>query len=112
MTFLTIVGNTEILCSFRVVIERETGGGIEIYSFRLFLEGETGEEISESSIVELLETFSANNLALSHAEGNTSRPLNRGGIADLSLLRTLLAVPQKSQEPSFWEVMDSFVLLA
>ena len=112
MTFLTIFGVKEILCSFRVVIERETGGGIEIHSFRLFLEGETGEEISESSIVELLEIFSANNLALSHAEGSTSRLLNRGGIADLPLLRTLLAVPQKSQEPSFWEVMDSFVLLA
>ena len=38
--------------------------------------------------------------------------LNREGIADLPLLRTLLAIHQKSQEPSFWEVMDSFVLLA
>ena len=36
------------------------------------------------------------------------RLLNRGGIADLPLLRTLLAIRQKSQEPSFWEV-DSFV---
>ena len=34
------------------------------------------------------------------------------GIADLSLLRTLLAIHQKSQESNFWEVMDSFVLLA
>ena len=33
-------------------------------------------------------------------------------MADLPLLRTLLAICQKSQEPSFWEVMDSFVLLA
>ena len=41
-----------------------------------------------------------------------TRPLNRGGIADLPLLRTLLAICQKSQEPSFWEVMYSFVLLA
>ena len=40
------------------------------------------------------------------------RPLNRGGIEDLFLLRTLLAIRQKSREPSFWEVMDSFVLLA
>ena len=38
--------------------------------------------------------------------------MNRGGMADLLLLRTLLAICQKSQEPSFWEVMDSFVLLA
>ena len=33
--------------------------------------------------------------------------LNRRGIADLLLLRTLLAIRQKSQEPSFWERMDS-----
>ena len=51
-----------------------------------------------------MEKFSANNFALSDAEDNTSSPLNRGGIADLPLLRTLLA--------SFWEVMNSFVLLA
>ena len=38
--------------------------------------------------------------------------MNGGGIADLPLLRTLLAIRQKSQEPSFWEVMNSFVLLA
>ena len=31
---------------------------------------------------------------------------------DLTLFRTLLAIHQKSQEPNFWEVMDSFVLLA
>ena len=29
---------------------------------------------------------------------------------DLPLLRTVLAIRQKSREPSFWEVMDSFVL--
>ena len=45
--------------------------------------------------------------ALSDAEDNTSGPLNRGGIADLPLLRTLLAIRQKSREPSFWEVRDS-----
>ena len=39
-------------------------------------------------------------------------PLKRGGIEDLFLLRTLLAIRQKSREPSLWEVMDSFVLLA
>ena len=55
---------------------------------------------------------SANNFALSGAEDNTSGPLNRGGIADLPLLRTLLAIRQMLREPSFWEVMDSFVLLA
>ena len=34
------------------------------------------------------------------------------GIADLPLLRTLLPIHKKSQEPSIWEVMDSFALLA
>ena len=63
-----------------------------------------------------LEKFLANNFALSDAEDNTSRPLNRGGIADLPLmrtsLRTLLAIHTKSREPSFWEVIDFLVLLA
>ena len=80
-------------------------------SFRLVLEGKTGKEIPESSRLKFLEKFSANNFALSDAEDNTSGPLIRGGIADLPLLRTQLAIYQKSQEPSFWEVMDSFVLL-
>ena len=80
--------------------------------FKLVLEGKTGKEITESSRLEFLEKVSANNFTLYVAEDNTSRPLNRGGIADLSLLRTLLAIRQKSREPSFWEVMDSFVLLA
>ena len=70
------------------------------------------KEIPESSRLEFLEKFLSNNFALSDAEDNTSRPLNRGGIADLPLLRTLLVIRQKNKEPSFWEVMDSFVLLA
>ena len=65
MAFLPILGVIEILCSFRLV-----------------LEGETGKNIPESSRLEFLEKFSANNFH------------------------------QKSQEPSFWEVMDSFVFLA
>ena len=95
MTYLTISGVMEILCSFRLV-----------------LEGKTGKEIPESSRLEFLEKFSANNFALSDAEDNTSGPLNRGGIANLPLLRTLLAIHQKSREPNIWEVMDSFVLIA
>ena len=83
----------------------------ETCSFRLVLEGKTGEKIPESSRLEFLEKFSANNFALSDAEDNTSRPLNRESIADLPLLGTLLAIHQKSGEPSFWEVMDSFALL-
>ena len=49
----------------------------------------------------------ANNFALSDAEDNTSGPLNRGGITDLPLLRTLIAIRQKFWEPRFWEVIDS-----
>ena len=45
-------------------------------------------------------------------EDNTSRPLNRECIADLPLMRTLLTVHQKPQQPLFWEVLDAFVLLA
>ena len=81
-------------------------------SFKLVLEGKTGKKTPESLRLEFNEKFSANNFALSDAEDNNSGPLNRGGIADLPLLRTLLAIRQKSREPSFWEVMGSFVLLA
>ena len=95
MTFLTILGVTEIICSFKLV-----------------LEGKAGKEIPEPSRLKFLEKFLANNFALSDAEDDTSGPLDRGGIADLPLLRTLLAIHQKSREPSFWEVMDSFDLLS
>ena len=54
----------------------------------------------------------ANNFALCDAEDDTFGPLNRGCTADLPLLRTLLAIHQKSREPSFWVVMDSFALVA
>ena len=79
MTFLTILGVTEIL-----------------YSFRLALEENMGKEIPESSRLEFLEKIFANNFALIDAEDNTSRPLNRIGIGHLPLLRTLLAILQKS----------------
>ena len=95
MTFLTILEVTEILCSFKLV-----------------LEGKTGKEITESSRLAFLEKFSANNFALSDAEDSTSGLLNREGIAYLPLLRTLLTILQKSREPRFWGVMNSFVLLA
>ena len=73
------MGVTEILCSFRLVLERKTG-----------------KKIPESSRLESLEKFSASNFALSDAKDNTYEPLNRGGIADLPLLRTLLTIRQKS----------------
>ena len=67
MTFLTILGIMKI-CSFRLV-----------------LEGKTGKEITESSRLDFIEKFSANNFALSDAGDNTSALLNRGGIAGLPL---------------------------
>ena len=51
MIYLTILGVMEILCSFRLV-----------------LQGQTGKKIPESSRLEFLENFSANNFALSDAE--------------------------------------------
>ena len=83
-----------------------------LYSFKLVLEGKTRKEIPESSRLELLENFSANNFGLSDADDKTSKLLDTGGIADLLLLRTVLAIHHKSIEPSFWKVRDPFVLLA
>ena len=63
--------------------------------FRLPLEGKTGKEMLESSRLEFLEKFLGNNFALLDTEDNTSGPLNRAGIADLPLLRTLIVIHQK-----------------
>ena len=79
-------------------------------SFRLVLEGRTGEEIPQLSRLELLEKTLASNFALSDAEGNTSGPLNRLGIADLPLLRTLLAIRQKSH--SFALVVNASIAVS
>ena len=79
--------------------------------FQISSRRKTVKEITESSRLEFLEKFLANNFALSDAEQNTSGLLNRGGMADLLLLRTLLASCQNSQQSSFWEVMDSFILV-
>ena len=95
MTFLTNLGFTGILCSFRLVPERKPGKEIP----------------PESSKLKFLEKVFANSFALSEAEGNTFEALNKGGIADLPLLRTLLVIHQKSHEPSSWEVIASFGLL-
>ena len=54
MTFLTILGVTETLCSFRVV-----------------LVGKADKEIPESSRLVFLVKFSGSNFALSDAEDNT-----------------------------------------
>ena len=66
----------------------------KLCSFRLVLEGKSGKGITESSRLEFLEKSVANNFALSDAKCNTYGPLNRGGMADLLLLRTLLAICQ------------------
>ena len=79
MNFITILGVTEISCSFKLVLERKTG-----------------KEIPEASRLEFLEKFSGNNFTLSDAEDNTFRPLKTRRIADLRLLRTLLAILKKS----------------
>ena len=50
-----------------------------------------------SSRLEFLEEFLANNFALSDAQENTSGSLSKGSIADLTFLRTLLAIHQKSK---------------
>ena len=93
ITFPTILGVIETSCSPRLAPGEKTGNNILSHQF--------------------IEKFSANNFALTDAGGNTFRPLNRGSIiADLSLLRTLLAICQNSCEPSFSKVMDSLVLLA
>ena len=92
-TFLTILGVMEILRSFRLVLEVEID-----------------KDIPELSKLEFSEKILANNFVLSDAEGNTSSLLSRGGTADLLLFRTLLGIWQKSWKPSFWEVMDSFLV--
>ena len=63
MTFLIILGVTEIL-----------------YSFRLVLEGKTSKKIPGSSRLEFLEKFLANNFAFPDEEDNNYGPLNRGDI--------------------------------
>ena len=73
MTFLTISGVTEIFCSFRLVLDEKTS-----------------RDVSDSSRLDFSEMFIANNFALMDAESNTFGPLNRGNIANLRFLRSLL----------------------
>ena len=71
----------------------------EIFSFRLVLEGKAVKEITVSSKVEFLETFSVKNFTLSDVEQNISRQLNRWGIADLHFLKTMIT---SLPELHFW----------
>ena len=75
MTFLTILEVTKILSSVRLI-----------------LQWKIGKDISESSRLEFLQKFLVNNFALSDAEDKTSGPSNRGVIAPLPFLGTLLAI--------------------
>ena len=76
-----------------------------LYYFRLTVEEKAGKKIPESSRIEFLK-FPANNGALSDAEDNTSGRLYKGGIVDLLLLRTILAICQKKKSQlCFWEVI-------
>ena len=68
MSFQTIWGVMEILCSLRLVLEEKRG-----------------REIPESSRLEFLEKFSANNFPVSDAEDNISGLLNSEDMADLPL---------------------------
>ena len=78
MTFLTILGVREILCSFSLVLERKTG-----------------KEILESSRLDFLKKILAKIFALSDAEDNIFGLLNRGDKADLPLLRRPLTICHK-----------------
>ena len=69
-------------------------------SLRLVLEGKTRNKIAELLRLGFLEKFLANNFVLPDAEDNTSSLLNRGGMADFPVLRTQLAICQKSWKVS------------
>ena len=86
MTFLTNLGVKET-CLFRLVLERKAD-----------------KETPESSTLQFLERFSANNFALSDAEDTTSGLLCKN-IVDLPLLRTLTAIHEKSLNPGFWQII-------
>ena len=97
MTFSIILGVIEILCSFRLV-----------------LEGKIRKEIPESSRLEFLEKFIANNFALSHAEDNTPGMLNRGGVTDLFVENTIsnsakvLRVKFLRSDGLVWQLQEPF----
>ena len=71
MTFVTILGVTERLSSFILV-----------------LEWKTSKEIPQSITLEFLAKFLGSNFASSDVEKNISESLNGGSIAGLPLLRT------------------------
>ena len=93
MTFLTILRVTEMLCTFRLVVE-----------------GKTAKEIPESSKLEFLEKSLANNCFI------RCRRQHLGAVEQrysrfIFVEKTITNLPNVPQ-PSFWEVIDSFVLVA
>ena len=70
------MGVTEILCSFKLV-----------------LEGKAGKEIPESSRLEFTEKFSANNFILSDAAHNTSI---ENTISSFPVMETFVLLPYAS----------------
>ena len=57
-----------------------------------------GKDTPESSRLESSEKTSPINFALPHADNNTPGQWNRDRIASLPLLKTILAIRQKSQD--------------
>ena len=84
MTFLTILGFTETLCSLRLALERKMC-----------------KEMSEPPKLLFLEKNLVNSFAISDVEVNTPGPLNGGVIAEFSLWIPLLAIHKNSLEPNF-----------
>ena len=87
-------------------------GSLRNMEIQLSFRRKIGKDKPESSWSEFLEKLLGNDCALSNADKNISGLLNRGCISDLILIRTLVSLCHMSQEPSFWEVIKSFVLLA
>ena len=87
----------DLLPACKIFIERSASWELQkYYVVSDQLQRGKHKEIPKSSRLEFFEKFLANNFALSEAEDNTSGQLNRRVIADLPLLRTLLAICQKS----------------
>ena len=83
-----------------------------LFSFRLVPEGKTGKKLLKSSRLESPKIVYSKQFCFIRCRRQLLRSLNKVGIADFSLMRTLLAIREMSQKPSFGEVVDSFVLLA
>ena len=95
MTFFTILGDTQIL-----------------YSFKLVLEGKSGKDGPEPSRLEFLEKFSANNFALSDVEENASRPLNRGDKNRFTFVENTIGNSPKVTRATFLRSNELFCFIS